>query len=88
MTIILILLTALGGLLAAWAWAEAARQRKRAKQAEAALKMQQRRLEKMQEAYRAEAERLAELARGSDAERFDASIRILRELSRHANNSD
>lgn len=88
MTMVWILLLALAGVVAAWAWGEVARQRRRAKTAEAALVKKTRQIEKMQEAYRVETERLAELATGTDDERFDASLRILRELSRRSGTAD
>ena len=74
--------------IAAWAILERRKAVLRAKEAEAAAAKRARQITKMAEAYRSEADKIEELARGTDAERFDASIRILRELSRPGRYSD
>ena len=74
--------------IAVWAMLERRKAIARAKEAEAAAAKRARQIAKMAEAYRSEADKLEELARGSDPERFAASIRILRELSRPGRHSD
>ena len=79
--IVAILVALFFAAVAAWGWSQVRRERKRARAAEAKAQELTRRMAKMVEAYKHEAQRLEELATGSDAERFDASLRILRELA-------
>ena len=79
--IVAILMALFFAAMAAWGWSQVRRERKRAQEAEAKAQELARCMKKMQEAYRVEAERLEELARGSDTDKFDASIRILRGIA-------
>ena len=79
--IYLIFALLLAGVVAAWALLELKRTRVKLKEAEVLAARRAKDLLKLQEAYRVETERLADLDRGTDAERFAASIAILRELS-------
>jgi len=79
--IVAILVALFFAAMAAWGWSQVRRERKRAREAETKAQELTRRIKKMQEAYRVEAERLEELARGSDTDKFDASIRILRGIA-------
>lgn len=81
MTAALLVAIALGGIVSAWGWSRVRRQRRELAEAKRQVDAARKQMQKLQEAYKHEAERLEELARGSDADRFDASIRILRELS-------
>lgn len=74
--------------VAVWAMMERRKAVARAKEAEAAAAKRARQITKMAEAYRSEADKIEELARGTDAERFATSLRILRELSRPGRHSD
>ena len=86
--IVAILVALFFAAMAAWGWSQVRRERKRARIAEEKAQELARRMAKMVEAYKNEAERLKELATGSDAERFDASLRILRELAGTDTDSD
>ena len=85
---ILLLLLALAGLIAAWAWGEVVRQRRRVEALEKALKAANRQAERVRDAYARETKHLEALLVGNDDERFRTSLDILRELSRGAANSD
>ena len=88
MTVILVLLLALAGIVAAWAWGEVARQKRRAVAAERLSAKLTKQMKGMQEAYKREADRLEEIWSGSADERFAASLAILRDLSRGPNGAD
>ena len=79
--IVAILVALFFAAMAAWGWSQVRGERKRARAAEEKAQEFSQRIAKMVEAYRVEAERLEELARGSDTDKFDASIRILRGIA-------
>jgi hypothetical protein len=79
--IYLIMALLLAAVVIAWLVMEWRRARGRLKEAQDLAEQRVKDLLKLQEAYRVETERMAALARGTDAERFAASIAILRELS-------
>ena len=84
-----ILLLALASLVAAWAWGEVARQRRRVEASEKALKENLRRMSIERKAYRDEKERLARLLESSSpAERARMATAILRELATGETNGD
>ena len=88
MIAIFVLLLALAGVIAAWAWGEVARQRRRVKALETALAAANRQAQRVRDAYARETKHLEALLAGTDDERFHTSLDILRELSRGAANSD
>ena len=86
--IIVWFLFALASLIAAWALLELRTARQKTKKVEKALKAANKAAERMQNAYAQETRRLELLFAGHPDERFRASLDILLELSRGANNSD
>ena len=86
--IIVWLLFALASLIAAWALLELRTARQKTAKVEKALKAANKAAERLKNAYAQETRRLELLLVGNPDKRFNASLDILRELSRGANNSD